>query len=153
MFRYTLLQNVRCITLLLLLGLFAGCTEPPDDERLLRQAIGNIEKAAEDKEIRPILAYLAADFLGNQRLRKANIQGTLLWNFRQNQHIHVYLHKIDIKLNGGQAQVICQLILAGRDEKVVPERARVLVIDSEWYKRDGQWLAVKAQWKDPIYQQ
>lgn len=147
------MKNVRYITFLWsLLALFTGCSEPPNDERLLRDAIKNIEQAAEAKQIQPILAYLAEEFLGNQSYRKANMQGMLLWQFRQNQHIHVLVQKVDIQLAGEQAQVICRLILAGRDEKIVPERARALVIDSEWQKREGHWLVVKARWQGPDYQ-
>jgi ketosteroid isomerase-like protein len=144
--------HVYWFTLLLVFGLLAGCSELASDETRLRQAIADMEKAAEAKQIRPILAYLADDFLGNKVYRKANIGGMLLLHFRQNQHIHVYLHIVELKIKADQAQIQCQVVLAGRDEKIVPERARILVIDSDWQKRDGEWQVVKAHWKDPFIQ-
>lgn len=152
MARYERGYVVRRVTVLLLLALATACTEPADEERLLRSALANIEKAAEAREVRPILDYLADDFLGNQRYRKANMQGMLLLHFRQNQHIHVFLYQVDIKLADQIAHVTCQLLLAGRNEKIVPEQARILVVNSEWHKRDGQWRVVNAQWQDPLYQ-
>jgi hypothetical protein len=146
------LATVYWFTLLFVCGLLAGCSEPPSDEALLRLAIAQMEKSAEAKEIRPILAFLADDFLGNKRYRKANIGAMLLLHFRQNQHIHVYLHIVELGIQGDQAKIQCQVVLAGRDEKIVPNRARILLIDSDWQKRNGEWKVVKASWKDPYIQ-
>jgi hypothetical protein len=139
-------------TLLLVFGLITACSEPESDEIRLRQAIADMEKAAEAKQIRPILAFLTEDFLGNKVYRKANIGGMLLLHFRQNQHVHVYLHIVELKIKDEQAQIQCQVVLAGRDEKIIPQRARILVIDSDWQKHDGAWQVVKARWKDPFIQ-
>ena len=146
------IRNVYWITLFLVFGLLPGCSEPPSDETRLRQAIAAMEKAAEAKEVRPILAFLADDFLGNKVYRKANIGGMLLLHFRQNQHIHVYLHIVELNIKGEQAKIQCQIVLAGRDEKVMPKRGRILVIDSDWQKREGEWRVVKASWKDMFSQ-
>ena len=146
------IQYVYWFTLFLIFGFLAACNEPPSDEARLRQAIADMEKAAEAKEIRPILVFLAEDFLGNKAFRKANIGGILLLHFRQNQHIHVYLHIVKLAIKGEHAQIQCQVVLAGRAEKIVPERARILAIDSDWQKRDGEWQVVKARWKDPFSQ-
>ena len=111
-----------------------------------------MEKAAEAKAIRPILAFLADDFLGNKVYRKANIGGMLLLHFRQNQHIHVYVHIVKIEVKGETAKLQCQVVLAGRDEKIIPKQARILVIDSDWQKRDGEWKVVRASWQDSFIQ-
>lgn len=139
-------------TLLLVFGLNTSCSKPESDETRLRQTIADMEKAAEAKQIRPILAFLTDDFLGNKVYRKANIGGMLLLHFRQNQHVHVYLHIVELKIKDEQAQIQCQVVLAGRDEKIIPQRARILVIDSDWQKRDGEWQVVNAHWKDPFIQ-
>ena len=145
-------QNVYWFTLLLVLGVSAGCSEPAPDATRLRQAIAEMEKAAEAKQTGPILDYLAEDFLGNKVYRKANIRAMLLLHFRQNQHIHIYLRITELSIKHNQAQLSCQVILAGRGEKLVPQRGRVLVIQSDWQKRDGEWRVVKARWKDPLLQ-
>ena len=140
------------VTLFLVCGVLPGCSEPPSDDTRLRQAIAAMEKAAEAKAIRPILAFLADDFLGNKVYRKANIGGMLLLHFRQNQHIHVYVHIVKIEVKGETAKLQCQVVLAGRDEKIIPKQARILVIDSDWQKRDGEWKVVRASWQDSFIQ-
>ena len=140
------------VTLFLVCGVLPGCSEPPSDDTRLRQAIASMEKAAEAKAIRPILAFLADDFLGNKVYRKANIGGMLLLHFRQNQHIHVYVHIVKMEVKGETAKLQCQVVLAGRDEKIIPKQARILVIDSDWQKRDGEWKVVRASWQDSFIQ-
>lgn len=145
-------KNIYWFTLLLVFGLVAACTEPLPDETRLRQAIAEMEKAAEAKQAGPILGYVAGDFLGNKAYHKADIRAMLLLNFHQNQHIHVYLRVVELTIRAGRAQLTCQVILAGRGEKVVPERGRVLEIKSDWEKRDGEWQLIRARWKDPLTQ-
>jgi hypothetical protein len=144
-------QNVNFITFLLMLVFLAACSEPLPDETRLRQAVADMEKAAEAKQTGPILDYLAKDFLGNKIYRKANIRGMLLLQFHQNQHIHIYLHIVELKIKNAQAQIQVQVVLAGRDKKIIPEHARILVIDSDWQKRDGEWRVIKARWQDGLF--
>lgn len=139
------------VTILVFAGL-AACSQPPSDETRLRQAVADMEKAAEAKQLSPILAYLGEDFRGNHIYRKANIAGMLLYQFRWNQHVHVFLHVTEIRVKTDRARLLCEVLLAGRDQKVVPERARVLVIDSIWQKRDDRWRVIRASWKDPLSQ-
>lgn len=145
-------QFVYWITVFMLSGLLFACSEPASDESRLRQAVADMEKAAEAKQLRPILAYLGDDFLGNRMYRKANIGAMLLLQFRQNQHVHVLLHVTRINIKANRAQLRCEVLLAGRDKQIVPERARALVIESDWQKRDGEWRVVRAGWRDPLLQ-
>lgn len=143
---------VSWITLSVLVGVVAACSTPPSDETRLRQAVAAMEKAAEAKQLHPILAYLGDDFLGNRIYRKANIAGMLLYQFRRNQHVHVFLHITELTIKADRAQLRCEVLLAGRGQQVVPKRARVLVINSDWQKRDGEWRVIRARWKDPFSQ-
>lgn len=143
---------MRWVTLCCLLAMAAACHKQSSAEDALRAAVSAMERAAEAKQIRPILVYLAEDFQGNGRLRKANIGGMLLLRFRQNQHVHVYLHIVDLQVTGMKATMRCQLILAGRDEKILPQRGRALVIDSDWQRRDGKWQVTQASWRDGLVQ-
>jgi len=133
--------------------LAAACSQPGSDEQQLRQAVAAIQSAAEAGRARPILDYLAEDFQGNGRYRKANIGGMLLLQFRQNPHVQSYLRITSLTVNGEQARMRCRLLLAGRgDQKLVPERARLLVIDSDWRRLDGEWRVQKADWHDGLDQ-
>lgn len=145
-------QIVFWFAICVIIGQLIACSESASDETRLRQAVANMEKAVEAKQLRPILAYLAGDFVGNQGYRKANIGAMLLLQFRQNQHVHVLLHITAITIRANQAQLRCEVLLVGRDQRVVPKHARALVIDSNWQKRDGEWRVVRASWRDPVLQ-
>jgi ketosteroid isomerase-like protein len=139
-------------TYLLMVVALAGCSKPLPDETRLRQAVAEMEKAAEAKQSGPILDYLTEDFLGNKVYHKVNMRALLLLHFRQNQHIQVYLSIAELSIKGDRAKLTCQAILAGRDEKPVPKRGQVLVIESDWEKRDDEWRVVRAHWQDPFLQ-
>lgn len=143
---------VSWITISVFVGLLVACSKPPSDETRLRQAVADMEKAAEAKQLHPILAYLGDEFLGNRVYRKANIAGMLLYQFRRNRHVHVFLHVTGLSIKADRAQLRCEVLLAGRGQQLVPKRARVLVIDSDWQKRDGEWQVIRARWKDPFSQ-
>jgi len=146
-------QFVRWFTLSSLLALTAACSQQDSDEQRLRQAVAAIQSAAEAGQVRPILDHLAEDFQGNGRYRKANIGDMLLLQFRQNPHVHTFLRITRLMVNGERARMRCRVLLAGRGEqKIVPERARVLVIDSEWQRLDGEWRVQKADWHDGLDQ-
>lgn len=148
-----MLKNVRNITLLLLALLVAGCAEPPpEDEVLINRHLTSMLQAAQNKDLDTILSYLDEDFLGNGRIRKANIKGMLFLHFRQNTHLHVLMRVAEIKVEGESAEVMTQVITAGREENLIPERGRVLEITSRWAKRDGDWRVMEASWRDPLYE-
>lgn len=143
---------VRWFTLFLLLAVTVACSQPSSDEQRLRQAVEAMQNAAEARKVQPILDHLARDFQGNDRYRKANIGGMLLLQFRQNRHVQIYLRITELKVSGDRASMRCRAVLTGRDQKIVPERARVLLIDSEWQRRDGEWQVRKATWRDSLDQ-
>ncbi len=138
------------VTYLLCGLLLVSCSAPPDDEQYIHQSMQRIEVAAEAKSSKDILDYLAEDFLGNKALRKANIKGMLFLHFRRHKNVHVFLQGVSVAVTGDSAQVSCKVILAGRQDRVVPERAKVLEIKSRWQKRGDEWLIVEANWKDPL---
>jgi hypothetical protein len=143
------LCGLAVFTATLLLG---GCSKPASDESRLRHAVAAMQKAAEAKQPGPILAYLADDFVGNQVYRKANIRAMLLLHFHQNRHVQVFLRVTRIRLKANEAKMACTILLTGRDKHVIPERARPLVVDSVWQKRDGKWRVIRASWQDPLLQ-
>lgn len=143
---------VRWITLFGLLALAAACSRKSTDEGRLRRAMAEMVTAAEAKQVRPILDYLAEEFQGNGSYRKANIGGMLYYYYQHNRHVQVFLHIVRLKISGAKAAVRCQVVLSGRDQKLVPDRARVLVIDSQWHRTDGEWRVQSANWRDGLVQ-
>ena len=148
-----MLRNVSYVTLFLVALLSAGCGEPPPaDEVLINRHLNSLLRAAQNKDLDTFLSYLDEGFVGNGHLRKANIKGILFLHFRQNTHLHVLMRVAEVTVEGSTANVITQVITAGREENLIPERGRVLEITSRWVKRGGDWLVTGASWRDPIYE-
>lgn len=152
MWRWTI-RGVQWLAIWALVCQLIGCSSPLSDEASLRQAVARMEKAAEAGQISPILELLDKQFLGNNMYRKANIQAMLLLYFRQNPHISVILHITRLQIQNETAQLACEVLLTGRDkQRLLPERAQTLVVDSLWHKHDGEWRVVRARWKNPLLQ-
>ncbi|MGD8783872.1 MAG: hypothetical protein PVG75_05520 [Thioalkalispiraceae bacterium] len=143
-------QAQRLCYWLLLPIVLAGCgTEPVDDEARIRQRVADMVNATEAKELGEVMAPVAEEFLGNQRIRKTNLKGLVLLHFRRHKNLHVFVNDLEVILEAEQARVTCNVVLAGRNQ-TLPERARVLNLTSNWEKRDDDWFVVSAQWKDPL---
>lgn len=133
----------------LVLALISGCSEPVDDELRIRQRVDAMVKATEAKELGEVMRPVHKDFLGNKRIRKANLRGLVLLHSRQHKNLHVFVNQLEVQLGGTQAEVVCNVVLAGRSQ-TLPEQARVLQVRSTWHKIDDDWFVMSASWKDPF---
>jgi ketosteroid isomerase-like protein len=145
-------QRHRIGLLALSVLLWVGCSEPLPDEARIRQRIETMSAAAGDKDLARVMAPIHDDFLGNQRIRKANLNGLVFVHFRRHKHVHVFVNDVQVSLRGETAEVNCNVILAGRDQ-LLPEQGRVLQVISQWKKIDGDWMVMSASWQDPFIQQ
>lgn len=123
--------------------------EPMDDEARIRQRIEEMVVATESKEPGKVLEPVHQDFLGNQRIRKANLRGILLLHFRRHKNVHVFVNDLEVTIKGLKAEVSCNVVMAGRNQ-TLPERARVLQVQSLWRKIEDDWQVVSASWQDPL---
>ena len=142
-------QRHRMALIALTALLWAGCSEPLPDEARIRQRIESMSAATANKDLAEVLAPVHEDFLGNQRIRKANLKGLVFVHFRRHKHVHVFVHDVQVSVNGASAEVSCNVILAGR-EQLLPEQGRVLQVVSQWKKIDGDWMVMSASWQDPF---
>jgi len=148
-------MNLVCCWLGLLLSaglLLIGCSEPVDDAVLIRQRVAEMETATEAKQLGDVMQPVHKDFLGNKRIRKANLKALVLLHFRRNKNVHVYINDLEVILQDaevGEAIVTCNVVMAGRNQ-TLPEHARVLQVSSIWKKIEGDWFVVSASWKDPL---
>jgi hypothetical protein len=130
-----------------------ACSEPPNHEAAIRARIDSMIAAAEAKNMNELMQPLHADFLGNGRIRKANLQGMLIIHFRRNKNVHVLVNPVEVQFEQAeepsQAMVICHVVLAGRNQ-TLPEHGRVLRVESHWQRINDEWVVMSAKWKDPI---
>ena len=135
--------------LILMTFLAVGCSEPVDDEVRIRQRVDDMVKATETKELGDVMEPVHKDFLGNKRIRKANLKGLVLLHFRRHKNVHVFVNDLEVVLMQGEAEVTCNMVLAGRNQ-TLPEQARVLQVKSMWEKIEDDWFVVSASWRDPL---
>ena len=129
--------------------LWAGCSEPIPDEARIRQRIEAMSAATAEKDLAAVMAPIQEDFLGNQRIRKPNLKGLVYLHFSRHKHVHVFVHDVQVSVNGDHAKVSCNLVLAGRED-LLPEQGRVLKVLSQWKKIAGDWMVMSASWQDPF---
>ena len=162
--KYKLLQKINIIRLfflgpyhiitIIILGIFViACSEPVDDEAQIRTRIASMVASTEAKELSSVLDPVHKDFLGNGRIRRANLKGLVLLHFRRNKNVHVIVNNLEVELENtpepNRAKVKCNLVLAGRNQ-TLPETGRVLQLESAWQKAGGEWFVISAKWRDPV---
>lgn len=146
-----MIKRLRVHSMLLglaLLGLTA-CGSPPPDEQQIRDNIGVLVAAIEAKNAGLVLEHLEADFLAQDQLRAANIQGLLVYYGRRHQNLRVLPSHIQIAIDGERADVQLYALLTGADG-LLPQDGRVLKVDSEWVKREGEWRVRRMNWRDAL---
>lgn len=142
-------QGMTLLVASLMMLVTVSCSEPVDDEARIRQRIDDMVKATEAKELGDVMAPVHQDFLGNERIRKANLKGLVFMHMRRHKNVHVFVNNLEVVLKGAEAEVTCNVVLAGRNQ-TLPEQARVLQVTSIWKKIEDDWFVVSASWRDPF---
>ena len=139
----------RPLMILLTLLLVTACSEPIPDEVRIRQRIEAMAQATVDKDLDAAIEPVHEDFLGNSYMRKINLKSMLRVSFYRYEKLHAIVQGIEVSVNGEEAEVKCNVVLAGGQE-FIPERGKVLRVKSKWQKIEGDWFVVSASWRDPL---
>lgn len=137
----------RLLVLLMPLSLAAllhGCSSTPDKTQI-RDAIGAMAKAVEDKDRGAFAEYLAPDFRAGNGMSQRGLAQLLLFEFRRNSKIGVYVVSTDVKVDGAWATAVVHVALTGAGDWL-PQRARYYRVTTRWHKHDGRWRVSRARW-------
>lgn len=143
---------LRLFVVLVLYPILLACSEPQSDEQLIRTALDKMSQAVKVKQRQDLLAYLSHDFRGQQRMSKADINGLIFYHFRRNQQLVIVLSGVTVEVKVGQAMVSAYLLLSGTNA-TLPERGRLLLVESNWRKEQDQWRVITANWQDVVGEQ
>lgn len=133
------------VALLAVLGI-AGCRKTPPEEAI-RTAIGQMQAAAEARQVGDILDSVAEDFVGPQGMdRKAFRQYLSLVSLR-NEKIAVDLGPMDVALFGDRATASFTAATRGGSGALLPDRAQVHRVETGWRLDDGEWKLISAKWE------
>jgi hypothetical protein len=108
--------KVAIITMVLLTAiLLPGCQRESEQDKV-RKVIKEVQRAAEEKDIRTILDHLSRNYRDPQGYDYNEIKGLLLSYFFRNQKISVYLTNLDVTADGISARAPFQAVLSASDK-------------------------------------
>jgi ketosteroid isomerase-like protein len=132
---------------LLLAMLLIGCRKTPPEEAI-RAAIGQMQTAAESRDVGAILEPIAEDFAGPGGMdRKAFRQYVALVSLR-NEKVGVDLGPMEVKLFGDRATATFTAAARGGSAGgLLPDQAQVYRVDTAWRLDEGEWKLISATWE------
>lgn len=127
-----------------------GCHHTPDEQRI-REAIAAMQQAVEARNPRDFMAYVAADFIGEDgQLDRNGLHNLLRAQVLRNDNIGATLGPIDVELQGARATVHVTATLTGGSGGLLPERGSIYAITSGWRKEGGEWRCYNAAWEQKL---
>jgi hypothetical protein len=138
--------------LLAAIALFAlaGCHRVPDEQRI-RAAVAAMQQALETRAPRDFMAYVAADFTGQDgRFDRDGLHNLLRLEVLRNDRVGVTLGPIDVELQDDRAIVHVTATFTGGSGGLLPERGSIYAITSGWRKQGGEWRCYNASWTQKL---
>lgn len=136
---------IACVAFLLAAA--AGCAKDTEQDKV-KKVITGIQQAAEEKDVRDILANLSKTYRDPQGNDHDAIKGLLLGYFFRHQAVHVYIPDIAVSVEGDAAKADFQAVLTGNPSSggPVPESLGVHVFAVKLKKEGTEWKVVSATW-------
>lgn len=134
------------VVMLLVCLVLPGCSRDPD-EAALRERIGEMVAAVEEREPRRFMEGVAEDFDGEHSLDRSRLQGMLRAQLLRNQHIGITVLSTEMLMHGERATVTQQVVLTGGGSNFIPDQYRRLRVESGWRIEEGSWVVYSARWE------
>jgi len=142
------------VTLLLLFAMTIttlGCHTVTEQDKI-KQVITNIQKSAEEKNVKKIISNLSKTYLDSQGFNYDTIKGLLLGYFFQHPKISVYITDFEISINNTSARVIFQVVLTGGSKTgsasdLIPESLGLYAFEVLLKKEPDGWKVTSAKWE------
>ncbi len=133
------------LTLALLVVGLASCQRPPPEQRL-REAVGELQLAIEDRDAGAIDDWLAEDFIGPGGLDRAGARRMAQMMFLRHRDVGVALGPLRVDMQQEHATVEFTAALTGGRGGLLPESGRIHHVKTGWRLRDDDWQLTSAQW-------
>ncbi len=140
----------RCALVLLVLVLWGGCHRATEQDRI-KQVVVDVQKAAEEKNIRKIIGCLSKTYSDPQGLTYDTVKGYLLGYFFRHQTIHVYITNLEATVENNTGSAAFQAVLTGGDGEgavsdILPGSLSLYSFDVSFKKEDDVWKITSARW-------
>ena len=129
--------------------LLAGCSAADSPEARLRERLGALQAAMEQREGGRIDGFLAEDFIGPRAMDRDGAVRMARAAFLRYRSVGATLVGTpDVEMQGdGHARVRFEAALTGGSGALLPDAARVWSVDTGWRLEDGEWRMASATWE------
>lgn len=124
--------------------LITSCSSKSDEDQI-RNRLGEIVSAVEDRDRRRVNAFLTADFVARSRGQQVDSNLLMLAYFRQVKNIRIITYGTEVVVTGNEAAVQLNAVVSG-GQGWLPERLNVFNVNTVWLK-DDDWLVQAAEWE------
>lgn len=143
--------------ILILLALIAvtittlGCRKETEQDKV-RKVITDIQKAAEEREVKKILNNLSKTYSDSQGYNYETIKGLLLGYFFQHPKISAYITDLEVSVENTFAKAVFQAVLTGGGKTgsavdLIPESIGIYAFVVEMKKEPDGWKVTSATWE------
>lgn len=139
-------QAAAALAMVLAVLAAAACSRTSPEQRL-REQIGRMQAALEQRQPRVFIDGVAEDFAGNGGMDRAALQQAVRAQVLAHADVGLTLGPAEIELQGDRATVRFSALATGGSGRLLPERAGGWHITSGWRDEDGQWLLYYAEWR------
>jgi hypothetical protein len=132
---------------LVLVTLLAACGAQLTVEQQIIAVIREMEVKIEAGERRPFMAYLAEDFSAqNGSMNRDQVGAFLLMQLNRYKRLQGQLFPIHVEETGDATASARFKALVTGGPGWLPESGQVFEFETQWVRRDGEWLLLAADW-------
>jgi hypothetical protein len=128
-----------------LLAISACHRDSPEGE--LRAQLQEMQSAASEGRMGDFIEGVTDDFVGNEGIDRAALHNLLRMQALGKSNVSTTTGPLRIQMQGDQATVRFDVILAGGSGRFVPDSAQTYSIISGWRIEAGKWRVYYAQWE------
>ena len=123
-----------------------ACSRTPP-EQALRDTVGELQQAIDDRDAGEVENFLAADFVGNDGLDRTAARRMATAIFLQHRQVGASIGPLDLELtDASHATIRFTAALSGGSGRLLPDSAQVYEVRTGWRLEDDAWRITSAEW-------
>lgn len=116
----------------------------------MRTQLQKMQSAAGEGRMSDFMEGVSDDFTGNESMDRAALHNLLRMQALAKSNLSVTTGPLQIQMQGDQASVRFDAILAGGSGRFLPDSAQTYSITSGWRIEGGKWRVYYAQWEPAL---
>lgn len=126
----------------------AACARPPDETRI-RNAIAEMQAAAEVRKASAVLDHVGNDFTGQKgEVDRDALARILKIEFLRNDGFAVSIGSIAIEVNGDRATATFDMSVGDASRRWLPSGRETFAVVSGWRREGSDWVCYNATWDE-----